>query len=329
MTGLELQPTPRSATFTLEDYFVWGGSMVRDAEDTCHLFYARWPKERGFNGWVTHSEIARAVAPDPLGPYEHRETVLPARGNRWWDGHCTHNPNVLQYDGRYLLYYMGNRGDREERGDFDFSHRNNQRIGLAVADRPSGPWRRTDEPVVAPDEDFFDSLCVTNPAVTERPDGGLLMVYNAIDDRQELPFGGPVTHAVATAPAPAGPFEKHPEPVFTAADADFPAEDPYVWYDGDRYQAIVKDQEGHFTDAGLSLAHFVSPDGFDWEPSDQPLVSKTAITWADGTTEDVNRLERPQIHLENGRPSVLFCAMSRQSTPGETWNVHIPVAASD
>ena len=48
----------------------------------------------------------------------------------------THNPTVIRARGKYYLYYMGNTGD----GSF-WSHRNNQRIGVAVADKPEGPWR--------------------------------------------------------------------------------------------------------------------------------------------------------------------------------------------
>ena len=82
--------------------------MVRDPKGSCHLFYSRWPRSKGFEAWVTHSEIAHAIAEKPSGPYEHVDVALPARGGDVWDGYCTHNPTVHTFNGNYYLYYMGN-----------------------------------------------------------------------------------------------------------------------------------------------------------------------------------------------------------------------------
>ncbi|MGC8050187.1 hypothetical protein, partial [Salmonella enterica] len=67
---------------------------------------------------------------------------------------------------------------------------------------------------------------------------------------------------------------KRSKPIFTAAGVDFPAEDPFVWYDwkSGRYRAIVKDNAGFFTHAGKSIAQWESKDGFDWRPSANPLL---------------------------------------------------------
>ena len=53
-----LAPVPRSALFADDAFYIWGASMVRDPEGTCHLFYSRWPRSTGFEAWVSHSEIA-------------------------------------------------------------------------------------------------------------------------------------------------------------------------------------------------------------------------------------------------------------------------------
>lgn len=66
------------------------------------------------------------------------------------------------------------------------------------------------------------------------------MVYKAVADRNAPPFGGPVTHIVATAPTPQGPFTKHPTPIFTAGKADFSEEDPFVWYQDDAFGRLSK-----------------------------------------------------------------------------------------
>jgi hypothetical protein len=93
---------------------------------------------------------------------------------------------------------MGNTGDRNKVSGLNWSHRNNQRIGVAVADSPAGPWKRFDKPLIDTTPGFHDAQCLANPTVTERPDGGYLMVYKAVAEKKPQPFGGPVVHIVAT-----------------------------------------------------------------------------------------------------------------------------------
>jgi hypothetical protein len=320
-----LQPVPATARFEDPGYIVWCGTMVRDDHGKCHLFYSRWPRKLGHYAWVTHSEVAHAVADDPLGPYKFADVSLPARGKDYWDGLCTHNPTVMKFGNKYYLYYMGNTGDGKAMDNLNWSHRNNQRIGVAVADHPAGPWTRSDTPLIAPTPGFYDALCLNNPSVTQRPDGSYLMVYKAIGDHGKKPFGGPVVHIVATSESPTGPFKKQPNPVFTSKGSLFAAEDPFIWYGPDRYWAIVKDYEGNFTQAGVSLALFESPDGLMWKPAAHPLVSSLDLKWADGTSQQLIKLERPQLFFENGKPSVLFCAAAPAEDIHASFNVHIPL----
>jgi len=315
-------PTPKTAKWIDPDHYIWCGSMVQDGQGKCHLYYSRWPRKEGFQAWVTHSEVAHAVADQPLGPYRHADVALPPQGDGFWDGLCTHNPTIHFFEGKYCLFYTGNRGD----GTF-WSHRNNQRIGVAVSESPSGPWRRSAAPLidVSADPDAPDALAVANPAVTARPGGGYLMVYKAVARKGELPFGGPVVHLAATASRPDGPYSKKLRPIFTKEGADFPAEDPYIWHQDGQYWAIVKDFNGYFTGAGKSLALFESPDGFDWKPARHPLVSRTEIIWEGGERQQLAALERPQLWMKDGRPAVLFCAADDTSDSGHSFNVQIPL----
>jgi hypothetical protein len=323
-----LQPAPLSARFSDPAYYVWCGSAVKADDGLYHLFYSRWPRHCGFNAWVTHSEIARAVAESPFGPYRHQEAVLPARGAGFWDGLCTHNPTVHRFGGRFYLYYMGNTGDGINTRELNWSHRNNQRIGVAVADSPEGPWRRSDTPLIDATPGFYDALCANNPSVTARPGGGYLMIYKAVDRKRPLPFGGPVLHCAALGDHPAGPFHKQPDPVFTSEGVDFAAEDPFIWRGKDRYYAIVKDMQGSFTKAGRSLALFESGDGLKWGLSTDPLVSTTRVRWVDGRMQELEALERPQLLFENGVPIALLCAADEEETHRETFNVQIPLKGS-
>jgi predicted GH43/DUF377 family glycosyl hydrolase len=326
--GAMIRPVPHSARFIDESYYIWCGSMVEGEDGKYHLFYSRWPRKLGHNAWVTHSEIAHAVADSPLGPYRHHDVALPARDKDVWDGLCTHNPNVHRFGGKYYLYYMGNTGDGQVSRGLNWTHRNRQRIGVAVADNPAGPWQRFDKPLIDVTPGFIDALCATNPSVTQRPDGGFLMVYKAVGDQGKPPFGGPVLHAVATADSPAGPFTKHPKPVFVKEGVAFAAEDPFIWYQGDRYWAIVKDNAGYFTNAGKSLALFESRDGLDWNLARHALVSKVEIRWEDGPVQRLNSLERPQLWLKDGQPAVLFCAADESNDRAHSFNVAIPLQAA-
>jgi hypothetical protein len=324
---LNIQPIPQRAKFTDPEWFIWGGSMVRTDDGVCHLLYARWPRKNAMSGWVTHSQIAHATADDPLGPFKHVGVALPPRGKEYWDGLCTHNPTVHRFGDKHYLYYTGNTGDGRAITDaLNWTHRNNQRIGVAVADHPGGPWSRRDAPVIdVGDEDDPDGLCIANPAMTEMHDGRYLLIYKAVGRQGKLPFGGPVVHMAAIAGSPTGPFEKQPGLIFTKPGEEFPAEDPTIWRGDDRYWAVVKDFKGHFTGAGRSLALFGSADGLNWAPTAAPLVAALDIDWRDGRTQKLHRLERPQLWLEDGRPSVLYCAASEHASESHSCNVHIPL----
>jgi len=329
--SLSFQPVQSRSVFSLDGYFVWCGTMVRDEKGTCHLFYSRWPIETTFNGWLTHSEVAHAVADDPLGPYRHVDVALPERGPAFWDGHNTHNPTVVRGGDKYYLYYTGDFGDRHiTPHDLNWTHRNHQRIGVAVADSLDGPWTRSDRPLIDATPGFHDELMCANPSVVQRPQGDWLMIYKAVAKDRPLPFGGPVVHVVATSPSPTGPFTKHAHPIFVKDGVQFPAEDPFVWHDGHQYLAIVKDMGGFFTGAGRSLALMQSSDGFDWSPADPVLVSTTQYPQADGTIRKLEALERPQLWFDNGRPAVLFCAASERLANDQlrTWDVAIPLGVT-
>lgn len=323
-----IQPTPMSAILQDSLYFIWGASPIKGDDGLYHLFYSRWEKKYGFMAWVTHSEIAHAVAKNILGPYEFRDVALPVRGNTYWDGTTTHNPTVHKFGDKYYLYYMGNCGDGVNvKKTLNWTHRNSQRIGVAIATSPYGPWKRSDTPLidVSSDSTAADALAVNNPSVLQRPDGKIIMVYKAIAKKKALPFGGPVVHLTALADTPAGPFVKDTVPIFTKENAFFAAEDPYIWYQNNRYYAIVKDMKGEFTGKGRSLALFTSEDAIDWKVAKHTLVSELSILWENGSRDSVAFLERPQLYIEEGKPKALFLAVSPSAEYKHTYNVHIPL----
>lgn len=322
-----VQPVPLSAKFINDSSYIWCGSLVKSHIDQkYHLFYSRWPREYGMNAWVTSSEVAHAVSDSPFGPFEHKDVTLPHRGLDYWDGMYSHNPTVHFFDRKYYLYYVGNFGDGKITSpQLNWSHRNNQRIGVAIADDPNGPWQRFDKPLldISSDTTAFDAQMVANPSMTKMADGRFLMVYKAVGRQRPQPFGGPVVHLTAISDSPAGPFVKQNKPIFTVDDVDFPAEDPFVWYQDNCYYAIVKDMNGSFTDAGRSLVLFYSTDGLDWKLAKNPLVSDLNIKMVDGTVQKLEALERPQLVFEDGKIIALLCAVNE--TLGHSYNIQIPL----
>jgi hypothetical protein len=313
----QVQPVPMAAKMKDEDYYIWCTSVVEGHDGNYHMLYSRWSKKLGFAAWVTDSEVAYAVAGNPLGPYRFQNVALPRRGALYWDGNCTHNPTVTRMGKKYYLYYMGTRGGQlEQRASLEGSdwwdYRNNQRIGVAVADHPQGPWLRYDSPIVdiSPDPTAFDSLMVSNPSAASRPDGGMLLIYKAVI-KTASHKGGVVRYGAAIAEKPEGPYIKQAGNIFEHEGEGSPwmvAEDPFLWYGDDRYYAVVRDVVGIFTGTEGALALFESHNGLDWQASAHPKVLGAAFQWEDGTWR-AGQVERPQILLKQGKPHILFGAI--------------------
>ncbi len=330
--SLNLDPVDKKSVLKSDEYYTWGASPIKGEDGLYHLYYSRWKKEYGFLAWVTHSEVAHAVSEKKEGPYRFSDLALPARGAKYWDGLNTHNPTIHRFGDKYYLYYTGNTGDgRNMKSSLNPTHRNNQRIGVAVSESPYGPWKRFDIPLidVSADSTAWDAKMIANPSITQTPDGKYLMVYKAVAKKKGGLWGGPVVHLCATSDSPTGPFKKYPQPIFTASGSDFPAEDPYIWCQDGLLYAIVKDMHGSFTNRGRSLALFYSKDGFDWKPVKSPLVSVPEIRWKDGTLTKLVHLERPQLLIEDGKPTMLFLAadaMEDYAKEGVSFNVHVPIS---
>jgi hypothetical protein len=323
-----MQPIEKRSMLYSDDWFIWGGGMVKTGDGVCHMLFARWEKKHGFNAWVTHSEIAYATANDPLGPWKVHGSALgmePRKG--FWDGANLHNPLIQEFDGKYYLYYSGNFGPQDGTRAGWWIHRNNQRAGVAVANHPAGPWRRFDQPLIEPTLNGTDHLLTNSPTVARRKDGKYVLIYKGVSDGK-MPFGGKVRMHVALGNSPIGPFQKQNVTVFGDATTQFPTDDNFIWSQNGTLYAIVKDYAGLFSKHGKEvLLLFRSEDGLDWKVAKHDLVSKFELNWADGTkTAPLHRLDQPQVWLENGRPSVLFLAVKEKLDNDDTdlsYNVQI------
>ncbi|MCU6707515.1 glycoside hydrolase family protein [Paenibacillus sp. J5C_2022] len=326
---------PISGGFRMEGYWVWCGSVVKGEDGRFHMFASRWPKSLPMHpGWLVASEIVRATADTPEGPYEFQEVVLPARGAEYWDGRSTHNPHIVKHGSHYLLYYMGSThpfGDPATDIGLDDPHtivaRANKRIGLAVADSVFGPWKRMDEPLLPTRPGKYDSFLTSNPAPCVKEDGSVLLIYKA--RRYEGHQHGKMTIGAAVADHWSGPYRViSDEPIFLPDS--FHIEDPYIWHTAEGYELIAKDMDGTLCGEKHGGIHALSRDGLHWELSSAPHAYSRTISWDDGTVRTMGSLERPFLLFQDGKPTHLFAATA--DGPGgfdraeRTWNMVIPLA---
>lgn len=322
-----LQPVPAHGVLRDPDWHIWGGGVVRTDDGVYHLLVARWRREHGFNAWVTHSEIARATAPNPGGPYTMQGTVIGRRNDGGWDAHNQHNPFPIAHAGKFYCYYTGNFGD----GDW-WTHRNHQRIGVAVADHPAGPWKRSDRPLVDVTPGSWDHTIANCPVVTLGGDGRFYMVYKGVSEGP-APFGGVVRMGLAIAEHPEGPFIKHPGNFFDAPGAQFPSDDNYIWFAKGKFQAIVKDYGGHFQRrAKEALVLFESSDCMHWNlVGDDPTLTTFDLHFADGRSiGPLHRLDQPQLVFDpiTGQPTTMLVAVKERDDSDDadlSYNVQVPL----
>jgi len=291
-----LQPAPKDAGFRMEGYFVWGGSLIK-VGDRYHLFASRWPKATRFpQGYRDHSEIVRATASTPLGPYTFQEVVVAGRGGSWWDGKMCHNPKIVRAGDTYVLYYIGSAVGSGLR-----------KCGYAWSKSIAGPWNRCDQPLPFGEDH-------NNPAPYVHDDGRVLIAFR---DRELNMF-------VATADAFNGTYKIVSKDLFP-----FRVEDPDLYFAHGRYHMIAEDNAGGLTGAVRHGAHLISTDGHQWTPADPVKVYDHTLRWTDGTSTHAERRERPELfnanakRKGNGDPTHLLTAVL---VDGHTWCHIQPIA---
>ena len=163
--GLCLNHTEASAAVggaRYSDFFTssWGGEAVEGDDGKYHMFAASFGNDEALGSWLSNSRVVHAVADRPMGPYKLVDIALgPRLGVGAWDGLTQHNPAIQRdpVSGTYLLYYMGStdNGTVKTGGGACANEPEtkpvcNQRVGLATATDPAGPWTRRDLPLISP-----------------------------------------------------------------------------------------------------------------------------------------------------------------------------------
>ncbi|QEG35414.1 glycoside hydrolase family protein [Bythopirellula goksoeyrii] len=297
---------PLGRILELEGYYVWCNSPIVDDDAKTHVFYSRWPKEKGMGGWISCCEIAHAVADSPTGPYTTLDVVLAPRGPGHWDATTCHNPHIQKVGNQYCLFFMGNSNSKT----------NTKRIGLATSDSLNGPWTRFDHPLLEPGpEGAWDDHCTTNPSYIKHPNGESWLYYKSWNSADYLndkpPIRGNRKYGLAIADKLTGPYEKHPyNPLidFSGLGENRQCEDAFVWLEDGVFKMIARDMGVFNHEVGLYME---SKDGVHWS---EPTIAFYDLAHyvnqppAPRHLKRYGRLERPQLLIQDGRPSHLFGA---------------------
>lgn len=333
-------PAAKGKGFRQDDFWVWCGSVTQGEDGRFHMFASRWPKKYPFfHGYLAASEVVRASADEPVGPYQFEEVVLPVRGESFWDGRMTHNPFIIKHGEEYLLFYIGATFTgaipsavemdalRKEPGGNGrtFPWYASIRIGMARANSVFGPWERPDMPTFDIDPAGWDNSVVTNPSPCVAPDGRILLYYRSTGAKLGL--------AVANSPDAA--FVRQSDKPVVDPGKGLRIEDPFVFWNHDHYEMVCKDLTGHITGEFHAAVHQVSDDGIAWKLAPKSKAWSRTIHWDDGQQTTQGSIERPFILFEAGKPAYLFAATADGDGPSNgrpghyfaqnTWNMVIPL----
>lgn len=318
------------------DSSVWTGAVQRADDGQYHMFAGfildgcpllvpgRPPP------WITQAVVAHAVSATPAGPYALSDVALPQRGLGQWDGVSAQSPAIVRAEtGEWVLYYIGstvagpasptvpcNGSGRAPHGgvaapaagDFPEAVRN-QRIGVAVARSPAGPWERRARPILPPSEPgHWDDLFTADMAPYIFDNGSALMVYKARSKAD-----GQMRHGVAFADHWSDAEYRRLTPD-TPLDFATDCEDPNLFFDRrtNKFYMILH--------CGCDYTVATSETGVDWRHGGTPHPSFCNTTFSDGAPAVFCRRERPQfIKDAAGLPTHLSTAVQPMgdSSPGD------------
>jgi hypothetical protein len=323
----KILPAPPNGGFQMPGYWVWCGSVVQGGDGHYHMFASRWPnkKRESMAQWLFNSEIVRATSSTPEGPYVFQEIVFHRRDRHFFDGLNTHNPSIKKWRDTYYLFYIGvtyegpipvpGEAIPQERFEAVWL---NKRIGLATSKSVLGPWQRQTTPLLKPRRDKWDQTITSNPSAAILDDGRTYLIYKS----RQGGTGNTLQLGIAFAPHPEGPYERLSNlPIFSFPNSDFHVEDAFLWHENGMFHLIMKDDFkngcGGITGEWGAGVYATSSDAVHWKIADHPKAYSRTVLWDDGTTTTMAHLERPNLLIQNGTPTHLFCAAAEGPAP---WN---------
>ena len=305
ISGFSKRLKPLGRILELEGYYVWGCSPIIGTNGKIHVFFSRWDSAKGMGGWISQSEIAHAVADSPEGPYYNIETIIAPRGEGFFDGTTCHNPHIQYIDGKYCLFYIGNSNRKT----------NTKRIAMATSDSLDGPWKRPDEPLLEVGaEGSWDDHCTSNPSFIKHPNGQYWLYYKAWNNEEyEHPVNpkirGNRKYGLAISDKLEGSYKRYSDkPIidYSSFGNNRQLEDGNVFMEDGKFYMLARDMGRFDHEVGIILE---SDDGIHWS---EPKISYFGYSHYLQQPEKpkhlskYGRFERPQILMQDGKPSHLF-----------------------
>lgn len=278
-----IQPVPKDSGFKMEGYWVWGGSMI-NVDNKYHLFASRWKKDHNFpDNYRQNSEIVRATADDPLGPFHFQEVVIGERDSTYWDSNMAHNPTIHKIEDEYVLFYIGS--------DFTtYREESNyllRRIGYATATTIEGPWLRAEKPIIDVESN--------NPSILVEENSVKLLYRDA-----------PLRVYLAEATDFRGAYQVINDNVWP----EHKIEDFYLFKMNGMYHFICEDNAGGISGHERWGVHLFSENGIDgWKNYEPVVVYDHDLRYDDGTILHCTRRERPQLLIQDGKITHLITAI--------------------
>jgi hypothetical protein len=257
------------ATMTKWDY--WDGKIIKGPDGRYHMFASRWDQSKGHSNWG-HSVAVHAVSDNILGPYIDKGPCWPDN-----EGGKGHNVTALVLpDGTYAVVVSETRP-----GD------------VFVSNSLDGPWTYKGKIKIAPNK-FSGLGRASNMSVMVRPDG----------DFEIVPRSGAI---LISKTGILGPYTVQGPSVYPTV-AGLPLktlEDPVVWYSGGLYHIVVNGWSPR------KAYHITSVDGIhDWKFQGLAYDPTTDfVRYTDGTVNHWNKMERPNVYIENGHVTYITLAV--------------------
>jgi hypothetical protein len=247
---------------TIKQWCYWDGKIIQGPDGKYNMFASRWDQAKGHNGWWS-SLAVHAVSDSPTGPYVDRGLCWP--NNQGGKGH---NVTALVLpDGRYAVVVSETRP-----GD------------VFVSKSLDGPWQYLGSIKVAANS-YSGLGKMSNVSVLARPDGDFMIVARS----------GAVW---ISSTGILGPYTVQGPCVYTGLPGlpTHDMEDPVVWYSGGLYHIVVNCWSDR------KAFHLTSPDGIhDWVNRGVAYdPEKNFLRYTDGTVNHWNKIERPNVYLQDG-----------------------------
>jgi hypothetical protein len=248
------------------NYSYWDGRIVKAADGKYHLFCSRWDEAQGhWGGWPNSICVHTVSDSSPLGPYIDQG---PCYGDAGGKGH-----NVMASqlnDGSYFILVSETR----------------RPAVFYTSPSPNGPWTNAGTIQIDLNGYSTDGQASSNTSVWVEDNGDILgTARDGVIFRSTSGLTGPYkiqTRGTVYANIPFAPTGT--------------PEDPCIWYSGCQYHMVYS------YPLDRKMYHLTSPDGINnWTNMGLAVdATKALIIYTDGTTNIWNKLERPQVYLEDG-----------------------------